>query len=66
MGAGAKARTHHENIVRGLCCKADGLLSLLPVGASMGLYRLIHDIIIIKPKSYIYVQAYYASDIYIH
>lgn len=39
--------------------------SLLPVGASTGLYHLIHDVII-KPKICKYVQAYYASDIYIH
>jgi len=65
MAAGANARTQHENTVSSLCCKAAGLLSLLPVGVSMGLYRLIHDVVIIKPKSCKYVQAYYASDIYI-
>lgn len=64
MGTGAKARTQ-PNTVSGLCCQADGLLSLLPVGASMGLYRLIPDVVTIKPKSCKYVQAYYASDIYI-
>lgn len=49
-----------------LCCKAEELLSIPPVGDSIRLYHFVHDAII-QPKSCKYVQAYYSSDInYIH
>lgn len=40
-----------------LCCKAEGMLNILPVGASMGLYHLAHGVIT-QPKTCKYVQAY--------